>query len=85
MNIARTLAPGFSLQISDQGECRGRFLLVTFLGEARKVTAVRHEQLVAKIALHATSPVTLTLSRKGRGARFTLRGGLRAGFPPSRE
>ena len=38
------------------GECRGRLLLVTFLGEARKVTALRHEQLVAETNLHSTRP-----------------------------
>jgi len=52
----RTASSTFSLQISDQGECRGRLLLVTFLGEARKVTALRHEQFVAKIPLHSTRP-----------------------------
>ena len=40
---------------------------VTFFGEAKKVTALRHEQLVERGRLHSTKPLTLTLSRKGRG------------------
>jgi len=45
----------------------GRLSLVTFFGEAKKVTALRHEQLVAKSKLHFTIPLSLALSHQGRG------------------
>ena len=38
-----------------------------FSWKQKKVTALRHEQLVAKATLYSTRPPTLTLSRKGRG------------------
>ena len=63
----RTASSTLSLQISDQGECRGRLVWVAFFGEAKKVTALRHEQLLAYGQLQSTKPLTLTLSHKGRG------------------
>ena len=51
----------------------GSLFWTTFFGEAKMVTALRHEQLVANESAHSTSPLTLTLSRKGRGNWSALR------------
>ena len=48
----------FSLQISDQGECRGRLFFGNFiLATQKKVTAPRGmSALVANYSLHSTNP-----------------------------
>ena len=64
--------PVFSLQISDQGECRGRLFFGNFLlAKQKKVTAARHERNRGEQRSSFRRPLTLTLtlalSRKGRG------------------
>ena len=52
-----------------RGECRGRLFFGDFLlAKQKKVTAPRGmSALVANDPLHSAKPLTLTLSRKGRG------------------
>ena len=64
----QTASSTFSLQISDQGECRGRLFFGDFLlAKQKKVTAARHERNRGKQRSSFHGPLTLALSRKGRG------------------
>jgi hypothetical protein len=59
----------FFLSIAGIGQSPGSPFLVTFFGEAKKVTAPRHER---DVGAHP-SPRPLTLSREGRGDYAALR------------